>query len=148
MIKNHYILKEMDLTLLPSNVEDFVNKTTVLPTKDKATEVRIDFIFSLTPYEQKAIKRAKDIFIKNKIVKFASLEDAIIHKIFAGRPRDLEDVKSMFFKNPSIDLPYIRKWLAEFDKSLSEKGLLKKFNEILNSILPQKKTKSQSKEFI
>ena len=128
------VAEETNLILLPSNVEDFVNKTMVLPAKDKATEIRIDFIFSFTPYERKAIKRAKDISIKDKIVKFASLEDVIIHKIFAGRPRDLEDVKSILLKNPSADLPYIRKWLAEFDKSLSETKLLKNFNGILDSI--------------
>jgi hypothetical protein len=101
----------------------------VFPVKDDSTGIRIDFIFSFTSYEKKAIKRAKEIPIKKTIVKFASPEDVIIHKIFAGRARDLDDVKSILLKNPSVDLPYIRKWLSEFDTSLSEKDLLKKFEE-------------------
>ncbi|MCX7699063.1 MAG: nucleotidyltransferase [Candidatus Goldbacteria bacterium] len=38
--------------------------------------------------------RRKIIFNKIK-VSFASPEDLIIHKIFAGRPRDIEDIKNI-----------------------------------------------------
>ena len=129
------ISQKLNLKPLPSRTLEFVKQTMVLPTKDETTGIRVDFIFSFTPYEREAINRAKDISIKNKIVKFASPEDLIIHKVFAGRPRDLDDVRSILLKIPSVDFPYIEKWLAEFDKSLSNAGLLKKFKEILNSIL-------------
>ena len=128
------ISQKLNLKPLPLRTLEFVKQTMVLPTKDETTGIRVDFIFSFTPYEREAINRAKDISIKNKIVKFASPEDLIIHKVFAGRPRDLDDVRSILLKIPSVDLPYIEKWLAEFDKSLSDAGLLEKFKEILNSI--------------
>ena len=63
------------------------------------------------------------------IVSFASLEDVMIHKVIAGRARDLEDVKSILLKNPKYDLVYIEKWLEEFDKSLGDR-FLKIFGEI------------------
>jgi hypothetical protein len=63
-----------------------------------------------------------------------------IYKVFAGRPRDLDDIRSILLKIPSVGLPYIEKWLAEFDKSLSDAGLLKKFKEILNSIPKDKQS--------
>jgi len=134
------ISQKLNLKPLPLRTLEFVKQTMVLPTKDETTGIRVDFIFSFTPYEREAINRAKDISIKNKIVKFASPEDLIIHKVFAGRPRDLDDVRSILLKIPSVDLPYIEKWLAEFDKSLSNAGLLKKFKEILNSILKNKQS--------
>jgi hypothetical protein len=61
-------------------------------------------------------------------------EDVIIHKVFAGRARDLDDVKSILMKSPSVDLSYIEKWLTEFERGSDEGGFLKKFKEILNSI--------------
>ena len=128
--------KGLNLKPLPSEVEDFVKKTMVLPTKDETTGIRVDFIFSFTPYEKQAIQRAREVPIKKAVVKFASPEDVIIHKIFAGRARDLEDVKSILLKrSSSLDFSYIRKWLSEFDKSLPEKGLLKKFEETRKSVL-------------
>ncbi len=68
-------------------------------------------------------------------VAFASIEDMIIHKIFAGRPRDLEDVKSIINKNTGIDNKYIRNWLKESEVSAEEKkDYLITFEEILSRI--------------
>lgn len=82
--------------------------------------------------------RKKRILLKETPLRFAAPEDVIIHKIFAGRARDLDDVKSIIIKNPSIELPYIEKWLAEFDKGSDEVGFSKKFKEILDAILKDK----------
>jgi len=133
------ICKKLNLTPLPLDITKFVEQTMVFPVKDDSTSIRIDFIFSFTSYEKKAIKRAREISIKKTIVKFASPEDVIIHKIFAGRARDLDDVKSILLKNPSVDLPYIETWLADFDKSLSRAELLKKFKKVLNSASEKQK---------
>ena len=127
------ICREMSLTPLPSNIAEFVKQTMVLPTKDKITGIRVDFIFSFTPYERQAIERAREIRFRDVVIRFASPEDVIIHKVFAGRVRDLDDVRSILLKNPSVDVFYIRKWLIQFDKSSPERGFLKKFGELLGS---------------
>ena len=51
----------------------------------------MDFIFSTTPYERQAIARAEPVVLAGVPVPFATAEDLLIHKLFAGRPRDLED---------------------------------------------------------
>lgn len=40
--------------------------------------------------------------------------------MIAGRPRDIEDVKSILVKNSQVDDGYIRKWLKDFTASLDE----------------------------
>ena len=115
------VVKELSLNPIPNDVESFVKQTMVLPTLDEPTGVRVDFIFSFTPYETDAIKRARKITIMDQEVCFASPEDLIIHKIFAGRPRDLEDVWSVILKNPGIDTQYIKNWLKEFDASFGKR---------------------------
>jgi predicted nucleotidyltransferase len=106
----------------------------VLPALDETTGIRVDFIFSFTPYETQAINRAKTVKILDEKVKFASPEDLIIHKIFAGRPRDLEDVRTILLKIPDITVRYIREWLKELDQVSDEKDFLKTFEEILEEI--------------
>lgn len=128
------VVKELSLNPIPNDVESFVKQTMVLPTIDEPTGVRVDFIFSFTPYETDAIKRARKITIMDQEVCFASPEDLIIHKIFAGRPRDLEDVWSVILKNPGIDTQYIKNWLKEFDASFGEKDFLKTFEGILKEL--------------
>jgi hypothetical protein len=127
------ILRKINLKALPENVASFVKKTFVIPVKDLKTGIRVDFIFSQTSYEKQAIKRANLIKIESNVIRFASLEDVIIHKIFAGRPRDLEDVKSIILKNPEFDKGYIIKWLKEFDSVLGQETLLGVFNDLIRS---------------
>ncbi|MBN1625037.1 MAG: nucleotidyl transferase AbiEii/AbiGii toxin family protein [Deltaproteobacteria bacterium] len=124
-------LDAMDLKIIPEDYKTFAEKTYVLPTKDETSGIRVDFIFSFTPYERQAISNSRAVLLKGTNVMFASAEDVIIHKIFAGRPRDLEDVRSILLKTPELDREYIRKWLSEFEKSPDKKGLTKIFDDVL-----------------
>jgi predicted nucleotidyltransferase len=121
----------MDLNIIPEDYKTFVERTFVLPVKDEKSGIRVDFIFSFTPYEQQALQRVNKVKIKGALVNFASAEDVIIHKVFSGRPIDLEDVRSIMIKNPDFDVQYIRDWLGEFDKSFEGKGFLCCFEEVL-----------------
>ena len=128
------IAQKANLKVLPENAEEFVKETMVLPTQEENSGIRVDFIFSFSPYEREAFQKIKKVAIENYPVKFASPEDVIIHKLFAGRPRDLEDVKTILLKNSSLDVPYIQRWLKDFDQSLPEKSLLTNFQDILKSV--------------
>jgi predicted nucleotidyltransferase len=112
--------KKLKLRILVENLKDFVKKTMVLPVEDEKTGISVDFIFSFSEYEKQAIKRANSVKMLNTHVKFASLEDLVIHKIIAGRTRDLEDIEAMLLKNPEYEEKYIKKWLKKFDKSLKK----------------------------
>jgi hypothetical protein len=47
-------------------------------------------------------------------VRFATAEDLIIHKLVAGRPRDLEDVRGIISHRKQIDETYLMRWLPTF----------------------------------
>jgi hypothetical protein len=126
-------ISSLGLKILVERDEEFVERNMVFPTLDEKSGIRVDFIFSFSPYERQAIERAKDIKLGRSLVRFASLEDVVIHKVIAGRARDLEDIKSILLKNQKYDSDYIEKWLKEFDKSLSEQ-FLEIFREIKEKI--------------
>lgn len=125
------IAEDIGLKILVKDPEEFAQKTFVLPAEDPKSGFRVDFVFSVTPYEKQAIQKSISRRIGGVTLKFASLEDLIIHKIFAGRARDIEDVKGIISKNSNFDKSYIRKWLKEFDKTLS-KDLEQTFQSILD----------------
>ena len=127
------IVSRLGLKYLTDRVDDFVKETMVLPVIDQKSGIRIDFIFSFSPYERQAIERARDISFGRTPVKFASLEDVIIHKMIAERPRDLEDVQSILLKNPRYDSQYIEKWLSEFDTAL-DKNYRESFAELVKKL--------------
>jgi sugar-specific transcriptional regulator TrmB len=112
------IITIIGLKSLVEKEKEFVERNMVLPTIEKKSGIRVDFIFSFSPYERQAIERAKGVKLGRSLVRFASLEDVVIHKVIAGRARDFEDVTSILSKNPKYDSVYIKKWLMQFDKSL------------------------------
>ena len=123
------LIEDVDLRALVEP-QTFTRETLVLPCEDPGTGIRVDFIFSFTPYELQAIERAQKVKMGTAEVNFASKEDLVIHKIFSGRARDLEDVKSVLLKNPDLDLDYVRDWLTKFSDSLEEP-----FISLLDSVL-------------
>jgi hypothetical protein len=119
------------LGLLPSvsDVEAFVRRTNVIPLTDSSTGLRVDMIFSFTPYESEAIRRAVTITFDEGTVRFASAEDLIIHKLVAGRPRDIEDIAGVLARLPSLDEEYLTRWLATFRETV-QRDLVHEFNTL------------------
>ena len=114
------IVNHAGWNVLVQNPSEFVQKTMVLPCEDAASGIRLDFIFSNSAYERHAMARSTTRKVGDTQVRFASPEDLIIHKIVAGRPRDIEDVRSVLLKNPQVDVAYIRHWLGELATAISE----------------------------
>jgi hypothetical protein len=103
------------LSPLPPDVDAFVRDTFVLPAADQETGIRVDLIFSNTAYEREAIARAVRVQVGDVTVPFASAEDLILHKLFAGRPRDLEDAAGVARrKGRDVDWSLVRRWAREF----------------------------------
>jgi len=117
------ITEKLGLKPAADDPEKFAAKTNVFPVIDGKSGIRIDFIFSFSAYEREALKRAKHVAVSGVKVKYISAEDLIIHKLIAGRPRDIEDVKNVLARKKRLDIKYIRKWLRSFDDSLSMKHM-------------------------
>ncbi|HET7840404.1 MAG TPA: nucleotidyl transferase AbiEii/AbiGii toxin family protein [Terriglobia bacterium] len=118
----------------PKATREFSEKTMVLPCVDQRSGIRLDLIFSHSPYERQAMDRVRRVAVGKAQVSFASPEDLIVHKVVAGRPRDLEDVKNILGKNRNLDLAYVKRWLVEFDASLQEK-FTERFEAVQKSVL-------------
>ena len=124
---------ELKLKIKPKDVNEFVEKTMVLPVEDPKTRIRVDFIFSFSAYEKEAIGRAVKVKIKDYPAHFASIEDVIIHKIFAGREIDMTDAENIIRKigKNKIDITYIKRWLKKLQGSSCDTNLLAALNRIL-----------------
>lgn len=105
----------LGLTPLPEDVATFVKETYVLPARHEHSGMRVDFIFSTTPYEQQAIDRSERVEVGGVAISFATAEDLVIHKLFAGRPRDFEDAVGVVLrKGRDLDWSYLEHWVDQF----------------------------------
>ena len=117
------------------NPEEFTRDTMVLPCRHAASGVRVDFIFSFTPYERVAIARSVTVVVANNQVRFASAEDLVIHKLVAGRPRDIDDARSILLKNPGLDRRMVREVLADFEPAVDQ-PVVARFNALVRDLEP------------
>ncbi len=128
------LLKRMGLSLVKGVDDKFVEETFCLITRDPKTKIRVDFIFSYTPYEKQAIQRARKVKLGDIWISFASPEDLIIHKLLSQRERDIEDLK-LILKNPrlKIKLNYIRQQLRCFSSLDGYQDIIKRFHLLLKT---------------
>jgi predicted nucleotidyltransferase len=80
------VCRACGLSIRTDTPEEFVRDTMVLPAVEEKTGIRVDFIFSLSDYEWQAIERGRLVELGGTKVRFAALEDLIIHKLVAERP--------------------------------------------------------------
>ena len=117
---------------LPAAPAEFVRETMVLPALEERTGIRVDFVFSVTEYERQAIARSRSVELSGVSVRFAAVEDVVIHKLVAGRPRDLEDAHGIVAKNPGLNREYVERWLVAFDRTL-DRDISSTFRRLIES---------------
>lgn len=117
--------------VLPENVEEFIQQTWVLPVEHKETKVRVDIVFSITPFEREAIAKAKNIKIEDFFVKYILPEYLVVQKIIAGRARDLEDARGVIeIQSEKIDITEIEKLIKLLGKGEEGKEWLKRWRKL------------------
>jgi hypothetical protein len=67
----------------------------------------IDVLLAVVEYQRVALDRAVDHVL--------TVEDVIVHKLIAWRPRDRNDIASILDTDVAIDGAYIEHWAAEWD---------------------------------
>ena len=76
----------------------------------------VDLLVAGTPYQQEAIRRAlveAETIAGVGAVPVLTVEDVIVHKLIAGRYRDLADIEEILESNPTLQEAYVERW-AEF----------------------------------
>ncbi len=111
------VTRHLELRPMVEDPPAFVRETNVLPVADAPSGIRIDFIFSFTSYESGAIARAVTREMKGLPVRYAAIEDVIIHKLFSGRARDMEDIRGILRRRYTIDNTYLEHWLPSFSEA-------------------------------
>ena len=69
--------------------------------------VAVDVLLAETDYQREAMARAVDGVI--------TAEDVIVHKLLAWRPRDRDDIASIFATGTALDEQYIAAWADAWD---------------------------------
>jgi predicted nucleotidyltransferase len=127
------IIRAVDasFTILPDDVQRFIRDTWVLPLEHRETKVRVDIIFSITPFEREAIEKAREIEIDDVSVPYVLPEYLVVQKIIAGRARDLEDAAGiMEVQRETIDIGEIERLIKTFGTGEEGKAWRHRWKEL------------------
>lgn len=83
---------------------------------------RIDLFLVTTEYQAEAFRRRRIAKLLGRDVWTITAEDLILHKLIAGRERDLVDVSEILQLTEAVDLPYLRQWASRLGLAPSLKS--------------------------
>ena len=69
-------------------------------------EGNVDLIVAGTDYQRGAIQRSTGGVL--------AIEDVLVHKVIAWRPKDQDDIRSILAAGRSFDTAYVEHWVAEW----------------------------------
>jgi predicted nucleotidyltransferase len=113
-------------------VEDplqFARRTRMLLLTHSASQIDIDLSLGGLVFEHEALDRSQVHDVGGVALRLPSVEDLLIMKAFAHRPKDMEDVSGLLDAHPDADLSMVRQWLQEFATATSRPDLLEDFEK-------------------
>ncbi len=120
------------LTLRVSDLDDFVERTAVIPFLHETTGLGLDVVLGASGLENDCIDRAVAVDIGDGTVPVIRVEDLIVLKILSGRPKDVEDVRSILRRrHRTLDLAHVRSLLVELEEALGQSDLVPELEHLL-----------------
>jgi len=104
---------------------EFIARTRVLPFVHRTSGMPLDVVLAGPGLEEEFLRRAIRVDVDGTPVPVISPEDLIITKILAGRPKDIEDIRSVIHeRRASLDEARIREVLRLLEQALGQSDLL------------------------
>jgi hypothetical protein len=76
----------------------------------------VDLVLAETPYQHEALARSRDeVLASGSRLRALAVEDIVLHKLIAGRARDIADVESILDAGAPMDEAYLERWASEWD---------------------------------
>ncbi len=93
--------------------------------------IDIDVTFGGLSFERAAIDQSIIHDISGLAVRLPRVEDLLVMKAVARRPKDLQDIDGLLAANPQADLVAVRQWVSEFATALSVSDMLDEFDKLV-----------------
>lgn len=115
------------------DLEAFFERSRVIPLVHGKTKMPLDLVVARDSLETAFLERARLVDIGGGLrVPLITPEDLVIAKIFAGRPRDVEDVRAVLgARGSAMDLRYVRTILGQLDEAEDRADLLPLLERLL-----------------
>jgi hypothetical protein len=100
------------------DVADFARRHRVVLLRHAASRINVDISLGILPFETETVERSTMHRVGILEVRLPTVEDLIILKAVAHRPKDLLDIQTLIETNSNLDRRRIRHWVSEFAEAL------------------------------
>ena len=109
----------------------FARRSRMLLLTHTSSNIDIDIALGGLSFEMEALDRSQTHEMNGLRLRLPTVEDLVIMKAFAHRPKDMEDIKGLLDANPDADLGIVRQWVREFATAMAMPDLLEDFEKIV-----------------
>jgi hypothetical protein len=110
---------------------EFARRSRVLLMRHAASGIDLDIILGGLPFETSAVESSRPYDVGGVSVRLPRVEDLLVMKAIARRPKDLEDIRGLLAAHPDADTGAARQWIREFATAASMPDMLEEFDQLL-----------------
>ena len=112
---------------------EFAARSRVLLLRHEASQIDIDLIVATLPFERDAVAAGQSRSLGSIEIRLPRVEDLLIMKAIAHRPRDLLDIEGLLQAHPEVDLERARHWIGEFAHAAVQPELIADFERLVRA---------------
>jgi hypothetical protein len=120
-----------------SDTLEFARRSRVLLMRHAQSGIDLDITFGGLPFEESAVENSQLHDVGGIPVKLPRVEDLLVMKAIAGRPKDLEDIRGLLTANPGADIAAARRWIREFATATGMSDMLEEFDRLVEQRRPK-----------
>jgi hypothetical protein len=110
---------------------DFACRSRVLLMRHVESGIDIDVTFGGLLFERAAIDNSEVHVIGGLHIRLPRVEDLLVMKAVARRPKDLQDIEGLLAAHPEADVATVRQWVSEFATAMSMSDMLDDFDKLV-----------------
>ena len=114
-----------------SDMADLARRARMVTMIHNRTGTVVDIALGCMPFETELLERSIPYDLGGISVQIPTPEDLVIMKAIAGRPKDLEDIRSMSRAYPDMDRSRIHDWIDQYGELLENPGLWGEIESVL-----------------
>lgn len=113
---------------------DFVAATRVLPVIHRASAMPVDLVMAGPGLEQLFLDDIHVETMGRRKIPFLTVENLIITKLLASRPKDLQDVRELLARHPKLDHHRVEAMLSQLESALGQSDLVPLYRELRSQV--------------
>jgi hypothetical protein len=113
------------------NALGFAGRSRVLLLRHTDSGIDLDITFGGLSFEEVAVANCEIHKVGGISVRLPRVEDLLVMKAIARRPKDLLDIQGLLAAHPDADVALVRRWVSEFANAMSMSDMLEEFDKLV-----------------